>query len=152
MGAAENIATSALYDSLLSAHLGELARARDERSIDLVDFDGLLSAEHPRFKFQAFSQAAKAAPAVDPKKDKLPDDTPVVRKPGWHPKKEYRAKLEAERAAKAAAESAVRRLPSPRRSRSRRARSLSLSNRRAQSRRRHSSPKREPMRKRRQRR
>ena len=125
-------------------------RARAERSTDVVDFAELLSADQPRFKLQAVLQAAKAAPVVDLEKDKIPRDTSVVPKIGWLPKKEYLAKLEAERAAKAAAESAVRRQPSPHRSRSRRARSLS--NRRAPSRQRRASPKREPMRTRRHRR
>ena len=141
----ENIATSVLYDSLLSARLEELARSRAERPTDAVGFAELLSAEQSRFKLQAGPQAAKNATPVDLKKEKLLKDTPVVPKPGWLPKKEYLAKLEAERVAKAAADEAAR----PVRSRSRRARSRS--NRRAPSRRR-APPKREPMRTRRQRR
>ena len=134
----ENIAISVLYDSLLSAHLEELARACVESSTDVADFAELLSAEHPRFKLKAVSQAAKAAPVVDLANDKIPKDTPVVPKIGRLPKKEYLAKIEAERAARAAAESAVRRQPPPNRSRSRRARSRS--NRRAPSRQRRASP------------
>ena len=146
----ENIATALLYDSLLPAHLEELASARAERSEDVVDFDELLSVGQPRFNLQAVAQAAKAAPSVDPKKDKLPNDTPSVPKTGWLPKKEYLAKLEAGRATKAAADAAVRRQPSSNRSRSRRARSRS--NRLDPPRQRRASPKLEPMRTRRQRR
>ena len=125
-------------------------RARVGRPADVMDFAELLSAGRPRFKLQAVSQAAKAAPVVGPKKGKLPKYTPAPPKAGWLPKKEYLAKLEAGRAAKAAAESAVRRHPAPNHSRSRRGRSRS--NRRGQSRQRRASPKREPMRTRRQRR
>ena len=122
-----------------------MARALAGRATAAVDFAELLSVEQTRFKLQAVSQAAKGATPVDLKKEKPPKDTPVAPKADWIPKKEYLAKLAAERAAKAAADSAAR----PR-SRSRRVRSRS--NRLAPSRRHRASSKREPMRTRRRRR
>ena len=135
----ENIATALLYDSLLSAHLEELARARAEKSSETVDFAQLLSMEQTRFKLQAVSQASKPGQPVKEKdvKDK-PKGKPSVPKADWLPKEEYKAKMAAERAAKAAAAKAAAdaanasradRPPDPprstRRSRSRRGRSHS---------------------------
>ena len=135
----ENIASSLLYDSLLSAHLEELARARSGKSAETVDFAQLLSVEQTRFKLQAVSQAAKPIQPVKEKgvKDK-PKGKPSAPKADWLPKEEYKAKMEAEWAAKAAAAKAAAdaanasradRQPDPprsvRRSRSRRGRSQS---------------------------
>ena len=153
----ENIASALLYDSLLSSHLEELARARAEKSTEIVDFAQLLSVEQTRFKLQAVAQAAKP---IQPGKDKEPKDQPKgkpsVPKADWLPRAEYKAKMAAERAAsaakaKAAAETAAQavrtpadrqpdRQRSPRRSRSRRDRSRS---------RQRPSPKDQPMRRRR---
>ena len=74
----ENIDSSLLYDSLLSARLEETDRARAERSTDAVDFDMLLSAGPTRFKLKAVAQAAKTAPVVDTKKENAPKDTTPV--------------------------------------------------------------------------
>ena len=100
----ESIAAALLYDSILSAHLEELARARVERSADTVDFAALLSAEQPRFKLHAIAQAVKPTPVNDAQKDKKlkkeqDTDAPSNKPAGWLPKKEYLAKLAAEKAA-----------------------------------------------------
>ena len=70
LATAENIATAVLYDSLLSAHIEELARDRAERATAAVNFAELLPVEQHRFKLQAVSQAAKSATPVDLKKEK----------------------------------------------------------------------------------
>ena len=153
----ENIESALLYDSLLSAHLEELARARAERSAETLDFAQLISVEQTRFKLQAVAQAAKTAPPADKKeKEKVQKDTPVAPKADWLPKKEYLAKMAAGRkaaAAGAAANAAARSARvaadrpadhpprSARRSRSRRGSSRSNHQR--------ASPKHEPMRRRR---
>lgn len=85
-----------LYGSLLSAHLEELTRAREERATAAVDFSEL-SNEQTRFKIQASAQASKNSITVDPKK--VPNEPSVPKKAGWLTKKEYLAKLEAERSA-----------------------------------------------------
>ena len=100
----ESIAAALLYDSILSAHLEELARARVERSAATVDFAELLSVEQPRFKLQAIAQAIKPAPANDAQKDKKlkkeqDAEWPSTKPVGWLPKKEYLAKLTAEKEA-----------------------------------------------------
>ena len=129
----ESIAAALLYDSILSAHLEELARARVERSAETVDFAGLLSVEQPRFKLQAIAQAVKPAPANEVQKDKAKtkkeqeNEGPSNKPPGWLPKKEYLAKLAAEKAAneriaiaaEKAADRGRKRQPSRRKSRSR---------------------------------
>ena len=100
----ENISSALLYDSLLSAHLEELARARAEKSAEAVDFAQLLSVEQTRFKLQAVAQAAKPTPPVkDPGAKEKGKGKPSVPKADWLPKEEYKAKMAAERAAKAAA-------------------------------------------------
>ena len=67
-----------------------------------MGFVQLLSAEQTRFKLQAVAQAAKTAPPADvqeKEKEKAPNDTPRVPKSDWMPKKEYKAKMSAERTA-----------------------------------------------------
>ena len=129
----ESIAAALLYDSILSAHLEELARARVERSAETVDFAELLSVEQPRFKLQAIAQAVKPAPVNEVQKDKAKlkkeqeNEGPSNKPPGWLPKKEYLAKLAAEKAAnerialaaEKAADHGKKRQSSRRRSRSR---------------------------------
>ena len=53
----ENTASALPYDSILSTHLGDLARARSEKSSETVDYAQLLSVEQTRFKLQAASHA-----------------------------------------------------------------------------------------------
>ena len=125
----ESIAAALLYDSILSAHLEELARARVERSADTVDFAQLLSVEQPRFKLQAIAQAVKPTPANEVQKEKTKlkkeqdAEGPSNKPPGWLPKKEYLAKVAAEKAANErialAADRGRKPQPSRRRSRSR---------------------------------
>ena len=58
----ESIATALAYDSLLCAHIAELARWRDELNTGIPDFSSdfasLLSNEQPRYKLQASAQTA----------------------------------------------------------------------------------------------
>ena len=143
----ETISAALIYDSLLSAHLEELARARQERSAAQVDFAELLSNEQSRFKTQAVAQAAKKEPVVqaDTQKEKGQKEKGQKGKgqkekpPGWLPKAEYLAKQAAEQkaaqaaAAQAAVQAAQRernRAPSPHRSRSRTPKRRDNSNRR----------------------
>ena len=96
----ENIATAIAYDTLLSAQLAESARARAERAVGAVDFVDLLSTEHARFKAFAAEQCVKnsnAPPVKNPKNPK-PDANPDTKR-FWLPKKEYLAKLAADKAA-----------------------------------------------------
>ena len=65
LAATESIAAALLCDSLLSAHLEELARPRSERSAAVIDCNELLSVEQTRFKLQAIAQEAKKEPAVE---------------------------------------------------------------------------------------
>ena len=60
LAATESISVALAYDSILSAHLGELSRA--DRVSGAVDFADLLSSGKQRFKIHAISQAAKSAP------------------------------------------------------------------------------------------
>ena len=62
----ECIAAAPLYDSLLSAHLEELARARKARSASQVDFAEPLAVGQTRFEIQAAAQAAKPATPAGP--------------------------------------------------------------------------------------
>lgn len=75
-------------------------RARAERAASQVDFAELLSVEKTRFETQSVARAAKPAQAADKPTKKQPGDTPRAHKPpGWIPKEEYLAMLEAGRAA-----------------------------------------------------
>ena len=100
---AESIAAALLCDSLIAAHLEELARARQERADAQVYFYELLYTEKTRCKIQAAAQAAKPGPPVDPpaigKKPNGPKDptVPKGKPPGWLPKREYLANLAAGR-------------------------------------------------------
>ena len=62
----ESVATDWISDSILRAHLAELARSRDAMNPGAPyfteDFDSLLSNEQPRFKLQASAQTAKVSP------------------------------------------------------------------------------------------
>ena len=114
----EAIATALIYDSLLFAHLEELARSRDELNPRIPDFAAefasLLSKEQPRLKLQAASQTAMVAP---PPKAPLKDKAPKVEKfpkKGCLPKKEYLGKLAGDRSA--TARDTAKRSPSPKRS------------------------------------
>ena len=102
-----NISSALLYDSLLSAHLEELARARAEKSTEAVEFAQLLSVEQTRFKLQAVAQATKPAPPAKEKEKEKPKDTPRAPKADWLPKEEYKAEIAAGRAAKAASAKAA---------------------------------------------
>ena len=98
----ESISAALIYDGLLTAHLEELARARQERPAAQVDFADLLSTEQTRFKIQAVAQASKPAPLGGPpvlKKEKVLKEkqVPKDKPPGWIPKPEYLAKLAAEK-------------------------------------------------------
>ena len=99
----ENIATPMAYDSLLSAHLAESARARAERTVGAVDFADLLSTERARSQIQAAAQCVRA-PNIPPVKQ-LKNERKVDKKPDtkrtWLPEKEYLAKLAADKAASA---------------------------------------------------
>ena len=90
----ENIASALLYDSLLSAHLEELARARAEKSSETVDFAQLLSVEQTRFRMQVVSQDAKPIqPAKEVDLKDKPKGKPSAPKADWLPKEEYKAKI-----------------------------------------------------------
>ena len=100
-----NIATAMAYDPLLSAHLAESTRACAERTVGAVDFAALLSTEHARFKIQAAAQCVKT-PNTPPAKQQQPKnewkvDKKTDTKRVWLPKKEYLAKLAADKAASA---------------------------------------------------
>ena len=117
----ENIATPMAYDSLLSAHLAESARARAERTVGAVDFADLLSTERARSQIQAAAQCVRT-PYIPPFKQ-LKNEKKVDKKPDtkrtWLPKKEYVAKLAADKAASAdqAQHSSHNRYPDRKRSR-----------------------------------
>ena len=101
---AENIATAMAYDALLSAHLAESARARAERTVGAVDFAYPLSAERAWFKIQAAAQCVRT-PNIPPAKQPKNEKNVIEKKPDskriWLPKKEYLAKLAADKAAEA---------------------------------------------------
>ena len=71
----------------------------------MVDFAELMSVEQPRFKMQAIAQAINPSPVTEqPKEQKKrkqeqEPDAPSNQPVGWIPKKEYMAKLAAEKAA-----------------------------------------------------
>ena len=98
----ENVATAMAYDSLLSAHLAESAR---ERTVGAADFADLLPTDHARFEIQAVAQCVKTPNIPPAKQQHLKNEKKVDRKTDpkrvWLPKKEYLAKLEADKAASA---------------------------------------------------
>ena len=121
LSAVESIAVAWAYDSILSAHLEELARSRADRTAGDVNFAELLSTENHRFKMQAIAQAGRPANApassdrVPPKAVSDPKATAVPKRK-WLPKKLYLAQLAAERKAAenaAAAAAAAAAAPSP---------------------------------------
>ena len=107
----ESIAVSLACDTILSTHLGELARARANKTAGAVDFMDLLSTEQHRFKIQAIALAAKSdqQPAVPKVATKAVTEVPkATAKRPWMPKKQYLAQLAAEKkAAEAAAVAAA---------------------------------------------
>ena len=109
LSAVESIAVAWAYDSILSAHLEELARARADRTAGAVDFVDLLSSENHRFKMQAIAQAGRSAPGSAgadraPPKASTEAKATAAPKRKWLPRKQYLAQLAAEkRAAEAAA-------------------------------------------------
>ena len=99
----ESIAVALAYDTILSTHLEELARARAIKIAGEVDFMGLLSTEQHRFMIHAIAQAAKSAPKPDVHKvvSKAVSDakSTAVPKRQWIPRKQYLAQLTAEKKA-----------------------------------------------------
>ena len=62
----ESIEAAIAYDTMLSAHMEDLACARAERTAGVVDFMDMLCFAHPRLKIQAIARATNNAqpPAV----------------------------------------------------------------------------------------
>lgn len=96
----ESIAAALIYDGLISTHLEEIALSRANKADGAVGFSDLLTSEHSRFKIQAATQAKHAvATAVLTKKEQK-GEKEKARKRAWLPKKEFLAKMEAEKVAK----------------------------------------------------
>ena len=109
LAAVESIAVALAYDTILSTHLGELARVRANKAAGKVDFMDLLSTKQHRFKIQAIAQAARSAPqpAVPKVVSKAVSEakSTAVPKRQWIPRKQCLAQLAAE---KKSAEAAAR--------------------------------------------
>ena len=128
---AESVAAAIAYDSLLSARLGGLARARANRTAGAVDFMDLLSSEQQRVRIQAVAHAPESPRPPAPDVTKSPTKAPPVdpkapNKRAWIPNQLYFPQLAAEEkasdaaaAAGPASAAATARAPSPDRSRRR---------------------------------
>ena len=119
LSATESIPVALLCDQLLSSNLGELARQQADRAVsDTPDVVGLLSDEQQRFKLMAIAQSAMP-PAVEKVKkekeamEKATKERKVKDKATWVPRREFLARLEADRQRAQTADRSAKRSRSP---------------------------------------
>ena len=106
----ESVAGALAYDTRLSAHLEELARARANKTDGAVDFTDLLSTKQHRFKIRAIALAAKSAPQPAVPKVVAKAVTEVPKAPNkrpWIPRKQRLSQLAADKKADEAAATAA---------------------------------------------